>query len=70
MLGIQARSMVMNLATSPFKDFRSNAGAAVAIGKWFTPGLGLRTKVQGIWGKRVRQRMVMALQTYSTSIGS
>jgi len=40
-------------ATSPFKDFRSNAGAAVAIGKWFTPGLGLRTKVQGIWGKRV-----------------
>jgi outer membrane protein OmpA-like peptidoglycan-associated protein len=40
-------------AKSPFKDFRSNAGAAVAIGKWFTPGLGLRTKVQGIWGKRV-----------------
>lgn len=42
-----------DLATSPFKDFRSNPGAAVAIGKWFTPGLGLRTKVQGIWGKRV-----------------
>ena len=42
-----------NLAASPFKSFRSNPGAAVAIGKWFTPGLGLRTKLQGIWGKRV-----------------
>ncbi|SFG66998.1 OmpA family protein [Prevotella sp. KH2C16] len=42
-----------NLASSPFKSFRSNPGAAVAIGKWFTPGLGLRTKLQGIWGKRV-----------------
>ncbi len=36
---------------SPFKSFRSNPQAAVAIGKWFTPGLGLRTKVSGIWGK-------------------
>lgn len=42
-----------NLARSPFKDFRSGAGAAIAVGKWFTPGLGLRTKVQGIWGKTV-----------------
>ena len=42
-----------NLAASPLKSFRSNPGAAVAIGKWFTPGLGLRTKLQGIWGKRV-----------------
>ena len=42
-----------NFATSPFKKFRSNPGASVAVGKWFTPGLGLRTKVQGIWGKRV-----------------
>lgn len=42
-----------NLATSPFKKFRSNPGASIAIGKWFTPGLGLRTKLQGIWGKTV-----------------
>ncbi len=42
-----------NLATSPFKKFRSNPGAAIAVGKWFTPGLGLRTKLQGIWGKTV-----------------
>ena len=38
---------------SPVKDFRSNPGFALAIGKWFTPGLGLRTKLQGIWGKVV-----------------
>lgn len=38
---------------SPLKKFRSNPGAAIAVGKWFTPGLGLRTKLQGIWGKQV-----------------
>lgn len=38
---------------NPFKKFRSNPGASVAIGKWFTPGIGLRTKVQGIWGKQI-----------------
>src|SRR3712207_5135673 len=43
----------MNLSKSPFKKFRSNPGASIAIGKWFTPGLGLRTKLQGIWGKTV-----------------
>ena len=43
------------LSKSPFKGFRSNPGAAVAIGKWFTPGLGLRTKLQGIWGKQVNE---------------
>lgn len=43
----------LGLSRSPFKDFRSSPAAAVAIGKWFTPGLGLRTKLQGIWGKRV-----------------
>ena len=43
----------LGLARSPFKDFRSNPGASVAIGKWFTPGIGLRTKLSGIWGKAV-----------------
>jgi outer membrane protein OmpA-like peptidoglycan-associated protein len=38
---------------SPFKDFRRNLGASVAIGKWFTPGFGLRTKATGIWGRNV-----------------
>lgn len=41
----------LGYSKSPFKDFRSNPQAAVAIGKWFTPGIGLRTKVSGIWGK-------------------
>ena len=40
-----------DLSRSPFKSFRSNPQASVAIGKWFTPGMGLRTKVSGIWGK-------------------
>lgn len=43
----------LDLAKSPIKKFRSNPGASFAIGKWFTPGIGLRTKVQGIWGKSV-----------------
>ena len=38
---------------SPFKDYRTNLGASVAIGKWFTPGIGLRTKVTGIWGRDI-----------------
>jgi len=43
----------MHYDKSPFKKFRSNPGASIALGKWFTPGLGLRTKLQGIWGKAV-----------------
>ncbi len=41
------------LASSPVKSFRSKPGVAVSVGKWFTPGLGLRLKAQGIWGKVV-----------------
>ena len=43
----------LGFSKSPLKDFRRNLGASVAIGKWFTPGLGLRTKVSGIWGRSV-----------------
>jgi len=42
-----------NLDKSPLKDFRNNLGFTVAIGKWFTPGIGLRTKFNGIWGRSV-----------------
>lgn len=42
-----------DFSASPFKSFRNNLGASVAIGKWFTPGLGLRTKLNGIWGRTV-----------------
>lgn len=45
-----------NLPSSPFKGFRSNPGVALAIGKWFTPGMGLRLKAQGIWGKDVNAK--------------
>ena len=38
---------------NPFKSFRSNPQVSVAVGKWFTPGIGLRTKVSGIWGRAV-----------------
>ena len=38
---------------SPFKGFRNNLGFSVAVGKWFTPGLGLRTKFNGVWGRTV-----------------
>lgn len=38
---------------SPFAKFRSTPSISLAVGKWFTPGLGLRTKLSGIWGKAV-----------------
>ena len=41
------------LSHSPFKGFRAVPGFSVAVGKWFTPGLGLRTKFQGVWGRQV-----------------
>ncbi len=43
----------LGLAKSPLKGFRAAPNASVAIGKWFTPGLGLRTKVYGVWGRQV-----------------
>lgn len=36
---------------SPFKSFRNNLGLSLSMGKWFTPGIGLRMKFNGIWGK-------------------
>ncbi len=40
----------LGFAKGPFKDFRSGIGFSVAVGKWFTPGIGLRTKFSGING--------------------
>ncbi len=42
------------LASSPVESFRSTPNFSVALGKWFTPGLGLRTKFYGIWGRNVQ----------------
>lgn len=43
----------LDLSKSPLKSFRRDMGFSVAVGKWFTPGLGLRTKFNGVWGKSV-----------------
>lgn len=51
--GDQEHGTGLDLAKSPFKGFRNNLGFSVAVGKWFTPGLGLRTKFNGIWGRSV-----------------
>ena len=42
-----------SFSKSPFKGFRNNLGFSVALGKWFTPGIGLRTKFSGLWGHTV-----------------
>lgn len=36
-----------------FKGYRTNMGFSFAVGKWFTPGIGLRTKFNGVWGRTV-----------------
>ena len=41
------------LSSSLTKGFRTRMGFAVALGKWFTPGLGLRTRFGGLWGRTV-----------------
>ena len=41
---------------NPFSVDRGTFGFDVAIGKWHTPGLGLRTKFQGLWAKQVNTR--------------
>ena len=41
------------LSTAPWKSFRGKPEVGIAIGKWFTPGIGLRLKADGIWGKTV-----------------
>ena len=48
---------------SPFKSFRNNVGLSMAMGKWFTPGLGLRMKLNGFWGKGLAEP---AIGTYES----
>ncbi|MBR2103357.1 MAG: OmpA family protein [Prevotella sp.] len=38
---------------NPIKDMRRDMGLSFAIGKWFMPEIGLRTKLDGFWGKSV-----------------
>lgn len=39
------------LKTQPWRSFRSNPQVGLAIGKWFSPEIGLRVKADGMWGK-------------------
>lgn len=45
-----------NCNVNPFSSDRGTFGFSVAVGKWFTPGIGLRTKFDGIWAKQVNTR--------------
>ena len=38
---------------SPFKSFRNNLGVSLAVGRWFSPEIALRTKVNGFWGRYI-----------------
>jgi len=49
---------------TPFSDKRGTLGFTVAVGKWFTPGIGLRTKVDGAWGKQVNSNESHPLYNY------
>lgn len=43
----------LGLSTNPFKKFRRSWTADLSVGKWFTPGLGLRLRADGAWGRQV-----------------
>lgn len=58
--GITGSSFFGDRANAPvaigkgtLKDYRTNIGFSIALGKWFTPGLGLRSRFDGIWGRTV-----------------
>lgn len=46
-----------NLPISPVKGFRSAPQFSVAVGKWFTPGIGTRLKFYGVWGRSVNSEV-------------
>lgn len=49
----QEHGMQLKRSKDMFKDFRDNLGFSIAVGKWFSPDFGLRTKLNGIWGRTV-----------------
>lgn len=46
-------SQEQSVSPAPFTSKRGTFGYTAAIGKWFSPGLGLRTKYQGHWMRQV-----------------
>ncbi len=53
-----------NCNKNPFSVDRGSFGFSAAVGKWFTPGIGLRTKFQGVWAKQVNTRTSHPSYTY------
>ena len=60
-----------------FDGSRSTIGLSVAVGKWFTPGIGLRTRLSGFWGREVKPDALGSLKNtdnnsyeYSTTTGT
>lgn len=41
----------ISVPTELYKGFRTNGSLSLSLGKWFTPGIGLRSRVNGIWGR-------------------
>lgn len=46
-------SQEQNVDKLPFSDKRGTLGLNAFIGKWATPGVGFRLKLEGVWGKQV-----------------
>lgn len=42
-----------DFSKNPFRSFRNRLALSVSLGKWFSPEIALRTKVNGIWGRSV-----------------
>ena len=51
------------VSNNPFSDKRGTIGFTVAVGKWFTPGIGLRTKFDFLKGKQVNSETNHPLYT-------
>ena len=57
---------VHGLSGNPFTTTRGVFGFNAAIGKWFTPSIGLRTKFEGVWGKQVNTETITTPITIGT----
>jgi len=56
---------VLDLAKSPFKNFRGSHGLNLSVGKWFTPGIGTRVKFQGVEAKQVNAEVKNGIDQFN-----
>lgn len=49
---------------NPFRKERNAFGFELTLGKWFTPGIGLRTQFDGLWGKAPTWRGITGKYRY------